>query len=120
VKAPGRRRKDDSEGRGQPFNQRDVDGVIVAAANEFLGSIERVDEKKRVAVLWDAAGRDLFFGDDGHPGCEAGQGGKDDELGGAVRFGDGRPVALRFAVEAAPDDLQYGFAGLARGLRKFV
>jgi hypothetical protein len=40
--------------------------------------------------------------------------------GGAVRVGAGRPVALRFDVEAAPDDLQYGFAGLARGLRKFV
>ena len=42
---PFRRRRDDAEDRHAVRHDRDVDGEFVAAGDEFLGPVERVDQK---------------------------------------------------------------------------
>ena len=74
-------------------DQPDVDGVIVAAADELLGAVERVDEEIGVAVRRDSPGRDFLLGDHRNARRGARQRGEDDQLGRAVRFGDRRWVA---------------------------
>ena len=75
------------------LDQADVDGVIVAAADEFLGPVERVDQEIGVVMRRDAAGGDFFFGDDRNARRRARQRREDDQLGRAVGFGDRRGVA---------------------------
>ena len=64
VKPAGRRREHHAELGRAALDEADVDGVIVAAANEFLGAVERVDQEIGVVVRGNSPGRDFFFGDD--------------------------------------------------------
>ena len=93
VQPPGRRREDDAETRRAVDDQPDVDRVIVAAADELLGPVERIDQEIGVAVRRDAAGGDFLLGDHRHAGRGPRQRGEDDQLGRAVGLGDRRRVA---------------------------
>ena len=98
-----------------PFDdQPDVDRVIVAAADELLRPVERIDQEIGVAMRRDAAGGDFLLGDDRHARRGLRQGSEDDQLGRAVRFGDRRRVLLVLDVEAAANDLEDRLARLAR------
>ena len=78
---------DHAEARLPAGNQADVDGVVVAATNEFLGAVERVDQEISVAMRRDPAGRDLFLGNHGHARRSGFERAEDDLFG--------RPVADR-------------------------
>src|SRR5262249_49915958 len=67
VQAPGRRREDHAERGHALFNEGYVDRVIVAAPDELLGAVERIDQKECFAVRRDPAGGDLFLGDNWNP-----------------------------------------------------
>ena len=98
-----------------PFDdQPDVDRVIVAAADELLRPVERIDEEIGVAMCRDAAGGDFLLGDDRNARRGLRQGGEDDQLSRTVRFGDRRRILLVLYVEAAADDLEDRLARLAR------
>src|SRR6185436_20987960 len=47
---PERRRTDDAKQRYPVGYQRQVDGEFVAAGDEFLGAVERVDQKEAVSI----------------------------------------------------------------------
>ena len=98
----------------------DVDRIIVAAADELLGPVERIDQEIGAVMRRDAAGRDLLLGDDRNAGRGRASARQDDQLRGAVGLGDRRQIALRLDVEAAPDDCRDRRAGLARGFGHVV
>ena len=106
--------------RNAALDQPDVDSVIVAAPDELLGPVERIDKEIGVVVRRDSAGSDLLFGDHRHAGRGSRKGREDHQLGRPIGFGDRRPVLLRLNLEAATHDRQDRFAGLARGLGEFV
>ena len=106
---------DHAEARAAADDQADVDGIIVAAADEFLGAVERIDEEIGVAMRRDAARRDFLLGDDRHARRGVGQRVEDDPLGRAVADGDRRLVALGLDLEPAFDQLQDLRARRARG-----
>ena len=116
VQRPRRRREHHAESWRGPFDQTDIDGVVVAAADEFLRSVERVDEKIGVAVSGDSADGDLLFGNDWHARSRARQCGEDDKLGRSVGFSDGRRISFGLNLEAATDNCPNRFAGFARSL----
>ena len=90
---------------GAPFSiSADVDRIIVAAAHELLGAVERIDQEIGVVVRGDAAGRDFLLGDHRNARRRSGQRREDDQLGRSVGFGHRRAVAFGFDLEAAPDD----------------
>ena len=120
MQPPGRRREHHAEPRRSAFDQSDVDRIIVAAADELLGAVKRVDQEIELIVRRDAPGRDLLLGDHRNPRRGPRERSKDEQLGRAVRFGDGRRVALRFDIEAAPYDRENGLASFARGIRQIV
>ena len=75
--------------------QGDVDGKVRAPADEFLGAVQRVHEKKRVARIgWRVAGRGFLLGNTGDMRELAAQSGKDDLFAYPVGFGYGRLVGL--------------------------
>ena len=55
VQRRSRRREHHAEPRRAAVDQADVDGVIVAAADELLGAVERIDQEIDVAMRGDAA-----------------------------------------------------------------
>ena len=120
MKPPGCRREHDSQPGRSAFDQPDIHRIIVAAANELLGSVEGVDEEVDIVMRGDAAGCHLFLRDHRNSGRSAGQRGEDDQLGRAVGFGDGRGIELGFDLEPAPHDLEDRFARFARGHRQIV
>ncbi len=96
-------------------NQPDIDGIVVAAANEFLGSVERINEEEGVAVRGDAAFGNFLLGDHRHAGRGGGERRQDDRLGGAVADRDGTEIALGLDLVAGRDQLQYLRSGRPRG-----
>ena len=114
MKPLGRGSEDGAEMRSAIHDQPDVDRVIVAAADELLRPVERIDQEIGVAMRRDSAGRDFLLGDDRNARRGPRQSGEDDQLGRAVRFGDRRRVLLVLDVEAAANDLQDRLARLAR------
>ena len=106
MKLSGRRRKDGAE-QGRAVNdEADVHRIILAAADELLGAVERVDEEESVSVRGDAAGGDFLLGNDRDAGSCSRQCGEDDQLGGAVGLRDRRAVGLVLDVEPVGDDLK--------------
>ena len=63
VQPAGRRLEDHAEPRRAVDDQPDVDGIIVAAADELLGPVERIDQEIGVAMRRDPPGGDLLLGD---------------------------------------------------------
>ena len=60
---PQRRRRHDAEHRAPAAHDRDIDGELVAAGDEFAGAVERIDQDERVrevarAARWPAASSD--------------------------------------------------------------
>ena len=45
-----RRRADDAEQRRAVGDQREIDGELVAAGDEFLGAVERIDQEEAAAI----------------------------------------------------------------------
>ena len=43
---PERRRADDAEQRPAVGHQRNIDGILVVAGDEFLGAVERIDQEE--------------------------------------------------------------------------
>src|SRR5436190_19844540 len=64
MEPAGGRSVNDAELGHAAFDEPDVDGIIVAAAHEFLGPVERIDEEICVRMGRDTAGCDFFFSDD--------------------------------------------------------
>ena len=107
-----RRRVDDTNDRYARPNERDIDGEVAALVDEFLGAVERVDQKERVAHL---AGRRalarLFLGHDGNVRERAAQALEDDPLGVPVGGGDRRGVRFLLDAEVTGIDHHHGAAG---------
>ncbi len=56
-----------AEDRYAIFDQRNVDGEVVMAADEFAGAVQRIDQYEAPAAdVRDAAGSDFFLGNDGN------------------------------------------------------
>ena len=98
---------DHAEPRRAVDDQPDVDGIIIAAADEFLGPVERVDQEIGVAMRRDPPRGDFLLGDHRHARRGLGQRGEDDRLGGAVAHRDRRLVGLGLDLEPGRDELQY-------------
>ena len=81
-------------------NQADVDRIIIATPDELLGPVERVDQEISVAVLRDAAGRDLLLGNHRNAGRGGLQRAEDDRLRRPIAHGDGGFIALGLDLEA--------------------
>ena len=88
VKRATCRREDYAELRRPALDQADVDRVIVAAAHELLGPVERIDQEILIAVRGDPARGDLFLGDHRNAWRGACQGREDDQFRSAVGFGN--------------------------------
>ena len=114
------RREDHAEVRRAVADQADIDGIIVAAADEFLGAVERIDQEIGVAVGRNSARGDFFLGDHRHAGRGAGQRRQDDQLGRAVGFGDRRTVAFVSTSNPRRTISRIASPGFARGVRDLV
>jgi hypothetical protein len=69
-----RRRVDDADFGRAVADQRDVDGEVRSAADEFARAVERVDQDEAVAeCIRDRARGDLLLGDAGNAGEFAAQ-----------------------------------------------
>ena len=120
MQPPICRCKDDTELGHARLDQPDVDGIVIAAANEFLGSVERIDQEVDVVVGRDSACSHFLLGDHRNARSGARQRSQDDQLGGAVGFGHWRGVTFRFDLKAAPHDLEDRLARFACRLGEIV
>ena len=69
IKRAEGRGVDDAQDGFTVFDQRDVDGEIVVAANEFAGAVEGVDQNEATGRnVGDAAGGHFFLRDDRYAG----------------------------------------------------
>src|SRR5690606_36095998 len=76
---------DNAENRLAGFDERDVDGEIGPAIDEFARPIKRIDQKEPfIAAGRQNASRRFFFRDAGHPGKADAQSLEDDALGIAI------------------------------------
>ena len=85
---------DDTGDRHTVLDQRDVDREFAILRNEFLGAVERIDEKEPVRHFGDRASGGGFFRDHRNGGIEFGKARQDDALGRLVGVGDRRQVTL--------------------------
>src|SRR6185503_2657020 len=115
VQRPPRGREHHAQARRTVDDQADVDGIIVAAANELPGAVERVDQEIDVVVGRDASGGHLFLGDHRNARRGAGERGENDQLGRAVGLRHRRAVNLALNLETPRDNLEDRLTGLARG-----
>src|SRR5690606_30116322 len=70
------------------LDERDVDGKLPVALDEFLGAVERIDdEAARVMLPLAVAAGFLFLGDDRRAGESFRQAGNNDRVGSLVRQG---------------------------------
>ena len=74
------------------FDQRDIDGELAIAADEFAGAIERIDEEKQGGVARQGVG--AFLRQDGDVGEMFGEARADDGVGGKICLGDGGMIGL--------------------------
>jgi hypothetical protein len=112
--APERRGQHGAEHRPAIFDERDVDGELAVAADEFLGAVERIDEPEAAPDLGHVAGGDRFLGHHGDVGRQRLQGRDDDGLGALVGLGHRRGVLLAAHGEVGRIDLEHHVAGTAR------
>ena len=84
------------------FNERDIDGELAVARDEFPRSIQRIDQQESFGDGNAMSGRRRLFGDDRRPGDRAGETIADDPLGVEVRKRDGTPVGLGAGVSRLP------------------
>ena len=102
---------DDAEQR-RPFgHQRQIDREFVAAGDEFLGAVERIDQKEAAAIgrpgLFDALlGQHRYLR--GQPRQSLGN----DPVGGEIGLGYRRAVQLAFDLHRGPVDGKNGGPGL--------
>ena len=106
---------DHAEPRRAADDQADIDRIIVAAADEFLGPVERIDQEIGVAMRRDPPRRDFLLGDHRNARRGAGQRVEDDRLRRAVALRHRRLVGLGLDLEARRDELQDLRPGRARG-----
>jgi len=90
VELTHRRSEDDAQRWRAVLDQADVHRVIVAASDEFLGSVERIYKEVHIAMRGNATRRDLLLGDHRNTRSCAGQRRQDDEFGYPVSLRDGR------------------------------
>lgn len=76
------------------LDQADVDGEIVAASDEFLGAVQRIDEEERTVHVGHAAGGGLLLRDDRNMRRDLAQAGEDRRLRRVIGGGDGGFVGL--------------------------
>ena len=79
--------------RAAVFDQRDIDGELAIAADEFAGAIERIDEEEQSGVARQGVG--AFLGEDGNVGEMFGEARADDGVGGKIGLGDGGLIGFR-------------------------
>ena len=116
MEPPRGRSEHHAKARRSIHDQGDVDGVIVTAADELLGSVERIDEEEGVFVRRDSTRCDLLLGDHRNAWGRLRQRRENDQFGSSVGFRHRRAVAFRLDLESAPDDRADRFPGFARGL----
>ena len=91
-------------------HQRQVDGEFVAAGDEFLGSVERVDQEEAFFVgLRGLLG--ALFRQRRYVGRHLGKALGDDSVGRQIGFGDRRSVGLAVDLHGGTVDGEDGSAG---------
>ena len=120
VQSKRRRSEDNAELRPVVLNEADVHGIVVAAANELPGAVERVDQEIGLAVLGNAPRGHLFLGYYRNPWGSPRQRRENDQLGCPVSVSDGGRISFGLGFEAAADNLQNRLPRLARRLGKIV
>src|SRR4051794_14441443 len=103
---PERGRGDEPGDRPSLRHHSDVDRVFAEAGDEFLRSVERVDDRKTLARRW-RAGRALLR-NDGDARKQAREALADEGVGGLVGGGDGRPVRLQTGAQRIRRDREDG------------
>ncbi len=106
---------DHAEHRLAALDQRDIDGELAVAADEFLGAVERVDEPEEIRRrTGQAVGLALLLGDDRDAGRGGGERGEDDRLGALIGKRHRRGIRLAADREIAGIDLHDRIAGAPR------
>ena len=106
-----RRRADHAEQRHAIVEQGDVDGKFVAAVDEFLGAVERVDQEEAAIECW-CRHIGALFGQSGDAGRQPRQPIGDDAVGRQIGLGDRRAVGLAVHTHPAAVDRQDRRTGL--------
>src|SRR5215210_4593777 len=84
MQCPPGRREDYAKSGYAALDQPDIDGVIVAAADELLGAVERIDQEIDIAMRGDAARGDLLLGDYRNAWRGSRECGEENQLRGAI------------------------------------
>src|SRR3954468_24539897 len=99
-----RRCEYNSELRHAALDEADVDGVVIAAATEFLCPVERIDKKVGVVVRRNPSCGDFLFGDHWHARRRSSQRSQDDKFRRAIGFRDRGAILLLLDLEAPAHD----------------
>ena len=97
-----RRRMEGAKHRTAVFDESDIDGEFIAAGDEFLGPVERIDQPKpAVADIRHSPSRHAFLGDRRNIGRRVGQPGDDQGVGDFVGFGHRRGIEFSLHGDVA-------------------
>ena len=118
VAALGRR--DHAGDRRAVADNGDIDGVLVAPGNEFLGAVERVDQDEAAVERRHLALGDGFLGHHRHARQDLRQPFQDRGLGGLVGGGHRRLVALEPVRDAARRDVENDRGGARDDFRECI
>ena len=99
---------------GVPFgHQREIDGELVAAGDEFLGAVQRIDQEEAAVDNGGFASGTRSSDSAGTSGTSRARPSRDDPVGGQIRLRHRRSVGLAVDLHGVAVDGQNGGAGLA-------
>ena len=104
-----RGRGDDAEQRHAVGHQRQIDGEFVAAGDEFLGAVERVDQEEAVSI-GQLRQMDALLGQRRDVRGQPRQAFADDAVGGEIGFRHRRSVGLAVDLHGVAVDGEDGGA----------